>query len=386
MRALVTRRSMGKEYRPGSRPLGPAGKVLWVSPVTADPSKNFQEFSLLPTDSLELLAQIFALGDADPRAPMGPGAENALRLNRAREIIASTWGLPRDSIIFVADRYLAFYLAIMGSLHAGGFSKVLYSPIDKKEVLAIVNGLDGKTERICASVDTFGSITFPANPSALNIFQLRNGETGISQSSIPEGPLLIDATSLQCSRSSLPLSLSKEWRAVVMDAVSWSGPRGVYPVAINPAQPWRNPLPTLDTSMPTYGANYALTLLAVTALESTLSIDTMEIDEANREFRRLIAKIDDVDIAGISTGDRLSCSFLYIESEELQRRLAKDGFLVDSGSACSSSALEPSHVLTAMGLLSQGNVRLRLRKENLSQVKPLAHALIHHVSAMRSEI
>jgi cysteine desulfurase len=357
-----------------------------VSPVTADPSKNFQEFSHLPTESLKLLPQIFALGDDDPRNPIGPGAENALRLNRAREAIASVWGLPRDSITFVADRYLAFYLAIMGSVQGGRFTEVLYSPIDKKEVLAIASGLDSAIERTSATIDIAGSIHFPLKPTALHIFQLRNGETGISQSVMPEGPLLIDATSLQPSRSSLPLAISKEWRALIMDATSWGGPRGVYPVAINPAHPWRNPLPTLDTSMPTYGANYALTLLAATTLESALSIDERAIDDANSEFRGIISTLDDVDIAGTTTGDRLSCSFLYIESEELQRRLFNDGFLVDSGSACSSSALEPSHVLTAMGLLSQGNVRLRFRSENLSQANQLANALVRHVTAMRREI
>jgi cysteine desulfurase len=36
---------------------------------------------------------------------------------------------------------------------------------------------------------------------------------------------------------------------------------------------------------------------------------------------------------------------------------------VSSGSSCSASVLEPSHVLAAMGLLSHGNVRVSLHRD-----------------------
>jgi cysteine desulfurase len=35
---------------------------------------------------------------------------------------------------------------------------------------------------------------------------------------------------------------------------------------------------------------------------------------------------------------------------------------VSSGSSCSASALEPSHVLAAMGLLSSGSLRVSLHR------------------------
>ena len=40
--------------------------------------------------------------------------------------------------------------------------------------------------------------------------------------------------------------------------------------------------------------------------------------------------------------------------------LAKRGFAVDAGSACSAANMKPSHVLAAMGLATTGNMRLTI--------------------------
>jgi cysteine desulfurase len=135
--------------------------------------------------------------------------------------------------------------------------------------------------------------------------------------------------------------------------------------------------------MPIFGANYGLTLMATLALEEFMTWDLKAITLANETIRERVTSIPDVDLAGTVTRDRLSLSFLYLQSEELQRELWSEGFLVDSGSACSSSALEPSHVLTRMGLLSHGNVRLRFRPENIGSAESLAETLIRQVSRLR---
>ena len=56
-------------------------------------------------------------------------------------------------------------------------------------------------------------------------------------------------------------------------------------------------------------------------------------------------------------------SCLYVDGEALVTELDRRGFEVASGSACTSSALEPSHVLAAMGALTHGNVRVSVGRE-----------------------
>lgn len=354
-----------------------------MSPVTGDPAKNYQDSIPFREDQLALLRSVFASGDADPRWSVGPGAQNAIKLNRSRDLIARTWGIPSDSLFFVSDRYLAFHLAIMGSLATGDYSKVALSPIEKKEILALSSSLN-PASIVEGEVSLAGEVHFdlPENSqnTSLVIHQLRNGETGITRPIIPEVPTVIDATSAWPDH----LQLNDRWRSVILDATSWDGPRGVYAIAINPNFAWKNPFPTLDAVFPIFGSSYGLTILAATSLEQFTATDHSQLIEANQVIRAIAQEAGDVDIAGEETGDRLSLSFLYVQSEELQRRLFEEGYLVDSGSACSSSALEPSHVLTRMGLLSQGNVRLRIRPQNLANIDEFAHALVRIVRSLRS--
>jgi len=141
--------------------------------------------------------------------------------------------------------------------------------------------------------------------------------------------------------------------------------------------------------------SYSLPLL----LASSVALDAWiqeEISESSRlrllsaRVRKTIAdSVSDCDIAGdldSSMSHKTSISFLYVHGEELLRCLETKGFSVDSGSACTSENLQPSHVLAAMGVLTHGNIRITLHHGVSSEdVEALTQAIIESVAELRSQ-
>ena len=123
--------------------------------------------------------------------------------------------------------------------------------------------------------------------------------------------------------------------------------------------------------------------------------------EAEAEARRLAPLVDriraevartvpDVEVVGDPV-DRLphvvTFSCLYVDGEALLHELDRRGFAVSSGSSCTSSTLQPSHVLAAMGALTHGNVRVSLHRETTEeQVERFLAALPEVVAKLRSEV
>lgn len=367
-----------------------------MSPITADYSKNFQ--SALPLSGnviQELVPLAFALGDSDPRSIIGPGSENLLRLEKSLAEIASSWGLRSDDLFVIPDRSLAYYLAIHGLCRAENFQEIRYSTIERKELLANIRSLEHIAKKeISVALD--GQIQFSHSEddhlasfeNSLTVVQLRNGETGIWQRkenlrSIKSSALLIDATSA-APWSAQEFFIPDKWQVIILDSVSWGGPQGVYFLAINPRSHWKNPLPSLEPQLMRFGASYPLTIFSALSLSLWQKIDHGQINQANSDFLSEFKSFESCDLFG--EGDRACLSFLNVPGDELVRRLSLDGFLVDSGSACSATDLEPSHVLAAMGALTHGNIRARLRPANIASLPALAERVKVHVSALREEL
>ncbi|MEI9907503.1 MAG: aminotransferase class V-fold PLP-dependent enzyme [Actinomycetota bacterium] len=105
--------------------------------------------------------------------------------------------------------------------------------------------------------------------------------------------------------------------------------------------------------------------------------ESKNLAELTTEFRHIIgSNIENFDLAKSSAKALphiTSLSFLYVQGEELLRELERAGFSVDSGSACTDEDLQPSHVLSAMGLLTHGNIRVTFHPGTTrEQIKKLA--------------
>jgi cysteine desulfurase len=82
-------------------------------------------------------------------------------------------------------------------------------------------------------------------------------------------------------------------------------------------------------------------------------------------------------------------SFDCIEGEAMVIALDLRGLAVSTGAACSSGAIEPSHVLTAMGLSAdraRGSIRFSLGKQNTAEDVEFAVSLVPEVVARLREI
>lgn len=68
--------------------------------------------------------------------------------------------------------------------------------------------------------------------------------------------------------------------------------------------------------------------------------------------------------------NHVSFCFRFIEGESMLLMLDMKGIAISSGSACTSGSLEPSHVLTAIGLskeVAHGSLRLSMGKDNTEE-------------------
>jgi cysteine desulfurase len=81
--------------------------------------------------------------------------------------------------------------------------------------------------------------------------------------------------------------------------------------------------------------------------------------------------------------------FGCIEGEAMVIALDLKGLSVSTGAACSSGAIEPSHVLTAMGLSAdraRASIRFSLGKQNTEADVEFALSLVPEVVARLREI
>ncbi len=191
------------------------------------------------------------------------------------------------------------------------------------------------------------------------------------------------------------LPLPEGWSAAAGSAHKWGGPAGVGVLLVRKGARWGSPFPADDrVDERTSGfENVAAALAAAAALQAVVA-EREELNVRQAELidrlRYGVAAIPDAEVVGDPV-DRLphlvTFSCLYVDGEALVTELDRRGFGVASGSACTASTLEPSHVLAAMGALTHGNVRVSLTRDTTeAQVEALVTVLPEVVDHLRAGI
>lgn len=236
-------------------------------------------------------------------------------------------------------------------------------------------------------------------PTALVCLQSANHEVGTVQ---PVGeiaslcaeadvPLLVDA-----SQSLGWQSPAAGWSLLAASARKWGGPAGVGFLAVRKGVRFA-PTPPVDEResgrMPGF-PNLPAIVAAAASLRAVRA-------EADAEAARLHALVDrirsqvprlvpDCEVVGDPVRrlpHLVTFSCLYADGESLTHALDRAGFSVSSGSSCTSSTLTPSHVLRAMGVLSEGNVRVSLPPGTMEeQVTEFLAVLPEAVRAVRAQL
>jgi cysteine desulfurase len=309
------------------------------------------------------------------------GRKARLLLDAAREAAAEAVGCRTDELVFTSSGTRAVHTGIAGAL--AGRRRVgrhlIVSAVEHSSVLHSAESLVTEGGSVTeVPVDRTGAVRAEAYgealrpDSALACLQSANHEVGTEQpvAEVAEVcraagvPLLVDAAqSLGWGR------VEGAWSLLTASAHKWGGPAGVGLLAVRKGVRFAAQGP-VDERESGRAAGFENIPAVVAAAASLRAVRTEAAEEAVR-LRELTERIrvrvpqlvPDVDVVGDPVRRLpgiVTFSCLYVDGETLLHELDRAGFSVSSGSSCTSSTLTPSHVLKAMGVLSEGNVRVSL--------------------------
>ncbi|WP_432126258.1 cysteine desulfurase/sulfurtransferase TusA family protein [Streptomyces sp. bgisy082] len=320
-------------------------------------------------------------GWADPARLYREGRRARLLLDAAREAAAEAVGCRADELVFTPSGTRAVHAGVSGALagrrRAG--NRLVVSAVEHSSVLhaAEVHAAAGGTVAE-VPVDRSGAVDAGAFAAALGegtalaCLQSANHEVGTAQpvAEVAEAcrgvgvPLLVDAA------QSLGWGpVEGGWSLLAASAHKWGGPAGVGLLAVRKGVRFAPQGPSDERE--SGRAPGFENLPAIVAAAASLRAVRAEAEAEGARLRELVDRIrarvpelvPDVEVVGDPVRrlpHLVTFSCLYVDGETLLHELDREGFSVSSGSSCTSSTLTPSHVLRAMGVLSEGNVRVSL--------------------------
>lgn len=320
-------------------------------------------------------------GWADPARLYREGRRARMLLDAAREAAAEAVGCRPDELTFTSSGTRAVHTGIAGAL--AGRRRVgrhlIVSAVEHSSVLHSAEEWEAAGGAVTTvAVDRAGSVAVGAYEAAvradtaLACLQSANHEVGTEQpvAEVAEVcraagvPLFVDA-----AQSLGWAAVPGPWSLLAASAHKWGGPSGVGLLAVRKGVRFavQGPVDERESGRAAGFENLpaivaaAASLRAVRAEAAQEAVRLRELTERIRvRVRQLVTDVEVVGDPVRRLPGVVTFSCLYVDGETLLHELDRAGFSVSSGSSCTSSTLTPSHVLRAMGVLSEGNVRVSL--------------------------
>ncbi|ARF54951.1 cysteine desulfurase/sulfurtransferase TusA family protein [Streptomyces gilvosporeus] len=346
----------------------------------------FDAASAAPLHPVAREALLAALdeGWADPVRLYREGRRARMLLDAAREAAAEAVGCRPDELVFTPSGTQAVHSGMSGALAARRRvgRGLVHSAVEHSSVLHAAEahtaaggtvtqvGVD-RTGRVAA-----GEFAAALRPdTALACLQSANHEVGTEQP--------VEEVAARCQEAGVPLLVDAAqslawgpvpgaWSLLAASAHKWGGPPGVGLLAVRKGTRFapQGPADERESGRAPGFGNLPGIVAAAAALRALRAEAASGADEAAR-LRGLVGRIrtrvpelvGEVEVVGDPVRrlpHLVTFSCLYVDGEVLLQELDRAGFSVSSGSSCTSSTLTPSHVLRAMGVLSEGNVRVSL--------------------------
>ena len=364
---------------------------------------------LLP-EVLEAMRPYYAerFGNASSIHQQGQHARAAVE--SARESVAALLNCRPAEIVFTSGGTEADNLAIFGIAAAG--DHVITSTIEHHAVLNACHQLERTgVEVTFVPVDGLGRVdpadvkrALRANTKLISIM-MANNETGVAQPVAEIGRIAAEAdvyfhTDAVQAAGKLPVDVAE----IGCDLLSISGHKMHAPQGIGALYVRKGTLikPMLfggsherqrragTENVPAIVGFGKAAEIAVAAFENG---EVARLEKLrNRLQQAVLSEVDECEING---GDAprvpttTNIRFGHIEGEALVIALDLKGLSVSTGAACSSGTIEPSHVLTAMGLSpaqARGSLRFSLGKQNTQQDIEFAISMVPETVARLREL
>lgn len=363
--------------------------------------------------ALEQMEQVARTTFGDPSRLYGEARKARILLDSCRADVAEAIGARPEEVVFTSGGTESCNLAVLGGARAARAARkparVVVSAVEHTAVLEPARALEADGfEVVTVGVDAFGMVDLDAlraaceGGAALVSVQFANNEVGTIQPveqvvAIAKQAGALVHTDAVAAVGHVPMDVT----ALGVDLLSGSGhkaygPKGtgflwakrgvrVRPVALGDDRERRRRAGMED-------------LPAIAGMAAALRARASEIGPEGERLRgladllrsRLPEVVEDLVVHGHPTQTLpglVAFSVLYVEGEALLLGLDQQGFAVHSGSSCTASTQEPSHVLAAMGALTQGSIRVSMgRGTTAADIEAFIQALPPVVERARAVV